>query len=106
MNATTINNNFTDETIQKMVLPLISVICQVLLAIFLTILKRFDVNNMKEINKVQSQILETITQGGSVMNTARLNEVRDADINAPYPEPIETHRDIQLNNEYVLRIKN
>lgn len=92
------------QDMNNLILPVISVACQIFLALILVCIKKLEHNNYLKINQMQETILETVSKSGN-LSTSRI-EARE--LNEPYDnvsEPASTHRDIPLNNDFVLRIK-
>ena len=99
MNST----NITQE-MNNLILPVISVACQLFMALVLFCIKKLELHNYTKLNQMQECILESVSKSGN-LSTSR-QEAQE--LNEPYDnasEPASTHRDIQLNNDFVLRIK-
>ena len=92
------------QDMNNLILPVISVACQLLLALILMCIKKLEHNNYLKLNQMQECILETVSKSGQLTTSRQAVQ----ELNEPYDnisEPASTHRDIQLNNDYVLRIK-
>ena len=95
------------QDMNNLILPVISVACQLLLALILMCIKRLEHSNYLKLNQMQECILETVSKSGQ-LTTSRQEAQAVQELNEPYDnisEPASTHRDIPLNNDYVLRIK-
>jgi len=98
--------NITTE-LNSLVLPVISVGCQIILALVLVCIIKLEHNNYLKFNQMQETILDTVSKSGQ-MSTSRQEAIDQQQQNEPYEsesEPASTHRDIQLNNDFILRIK-
>jgi len=102
MNSTT--QSITQE-LNTLIFPIVSVTCQIIMALVLFCIKRLETSNYMRLREMQESILETVSNNGQ-LSTSRQETQH---INEPYEEeptePASTHRDIPLNNDYVLRIK-
>jgi len=95
------------QEMNSLILPVISVACQLVLALILMCIKKLEHNNYMKLNQMQECILDTVSKSGQ-MSTSRREAQITQELNEPYDnisEPASTHRDIPLNNDYVLRIK-
>jgi len=93
------NNTISSiNEINSLILPAVSVFCQLVLALVLFCLKKLEINNYVKLNRLQETILESVSRSGL---SAR------PDDNSPYQDsepPVSTHRDYPMG-DYVLRIK-
>ena len=90
--------------LNSLILPAVSVFFQIVLALVLFCIKRLEQHNYMKLNQMQESILDSVSKSGN-MSTSRQEAQAPQE---PYQEseaPTPTHRDIQLNDNYIIRIK-
>jgi len=94
------------QEMNSLILPVISVGCQLVMALFLFCIKKLEHHNYTKLNQMQESIYDTISKSGQ-LSTSRQEAQQTQEHNEPYEdsEPASTHRDIQINKDYILRIK-
>lgn len=90
------------QEINTLIFPVISLSCQIIMALILFCIKRLENSNFRKLQLMQENILETVSQGQS---TSRQQ------VNEPFTPSSEeqqqmTHRDIKLSNGNILRVHN
>lgn len=102
------NNTLSlSNELNSLILPAVSVFFQIVLALVLFCIKRLEQHNYIKLNQMQESILDSVSKVGN-LSTSR-QEAQNASPQEPYQEsditPTPTHRDIQLNDNYIIRIK-
>jgi len=90
------------QEINSLILPVISLTCQIIMALVLFCIKRLETSNFIKLKNLQESILETVSNGQSTSRQEQVNE--------PFTPSSEeqqiTHRDIKLSNGNILRVHN